>query len=179
MQPKIVKLPHLKVTHVNLPGAPPAPAPRKPPAEDDWSAVYVPAHEPSPPTTASEVQQLSALWSDNQGDASGPDLDADLSSLWMSGLEASEAAASEFDFEFSTDIDPYDGPRPQTASARFRVDRPPRQESPRAEVPRPERRLLAQQPAPEPPPARAKTPMERAAEYTSRPSAYKRLTQES
>ncbi len=166
MSSKIVKLPHLRASHVVNPLAPEASEP------------------PQASRTASEADLLSGLWSSVGTDdpIMGEPTEVSFENLWEGGLEAARAlTASE---GADVDVEPYTGPRPSGRSARFRVDRPPRETFSReraaaefaraAEEPPVVVRSSRPIPAAAPPPVRPLTPMQRAAQYTDRTASLKR-----
>ncbi len=203
MQPKIVKLPHLRVSHVNDMSSVQTPvpaAPRAPEAEpDDWSTVFVPArempHTGRSKTAHDEVQALANLWGGPTGEAVEVPNETVLEELWMADVTAVNQDVDvtyNSGIEFDSDPDYFIPRSAYEASSRFRVDRPSSRpvQRPRADdgtlasirerargiIPTPaSHQEVSSVAPPREATERPKTPMERAAEYASRPSAYKRL----
>jgi hypothetical protein len=181
MPPKIVKLPYLRVSHVNTPEAPERPAPREPLIVHPPTLLSL-VHQMRTASTMDEEDTLSGLWA-NDTEASA------LDGLWDPDEAAPEAPEDGFDIQFSQPDDTgsgYEGPNSRARrGARFRVDRyepraslvsrvreamrPPPPERP--VTPRP---VSAPKPKAEPWPVRPKTPMERAAEYTNSTTSYRK-----
>lgn len=192
--PKSLKLPHLRTGNVNVPWERPAAAPERAVAvEEDWSGVYAPTEEERAFTASPrEIATLASLWGSEPAAevqlATGPDLEA----IWRSEIatETGTSTVVEEDFGLSSDV-VYGEPRtasvrrtyPDSTSIRAvreaaRSATGMAREARRAfaEASRPivlrEARPVSTPPAPTSP---KKTPMQRAAEITSQPTAYDRL----
>lgn len=181
MSPKIVKLPHLRVSHVNAPEPAERPVPREPLIVHPPTLLSVVYHQLTSRTASTaprdEADALSGLWSNDTESST-------LDGLWGSEVPSHGVSSeyNDFDVQFSQTDDLPEYERPSSArGARFRVDRYEPRASlvsqvrealrPPPERPRPE---ATPKPKAEPWPVRPKTPMERAAEYTQGAASYRK-----